>query len=153
MIEAYNTWYNYVPYFEEGDTANIGSGVVQYMVDGPTTLENHDNGSVKLRWRADIVDPGEFVTYYGYRRPIPERYFATPEGLEEWVHSAAQEFCSEYEYYPLSWGFYTEERKKDDPKDEVIGVDPIEDPVKESPKGDPKLDEPAVEADTKGTTK
>lgn len=126
----FDTWTDYVPYPEEGDTANIGTGTVQFMATGPDVREATDNGLVKLRWRNDLIGEGEMVTYYGYRRPIPERYFATPEQLEEWILSAAQEFCSEYEYYPLSWGFYTEERKKDKPEDEVIGADPVVDPVK-----------------------
>lgn len=134
---TYDVWTDYTPIANEGETPDIGSGQVQFMVAGPSARDSRDDGAVKLRWRADIVDPGVLVAYYGYRRPIPERYFATPEGLEEWVHSAAQEFCSEYDYYPLYWGQYTEERKKDDPKDEVIGADPV--------KGDAggKLDEPA----------
>lgn len=153
MIE-YNVWTAYVPYFEEGDTANIGTGTVEFMVAGPDPRANSDNGAVKIRWRSDIVDPGELITYYGYRRPIPERYFATPEGLEEWVHSAAQEFCSEYEWYPLSWGYYTEERKKDDPKDEVIGEDPVTDPVKEpAPKEAPSDVEVVDAASTKESSK
>jgi hypothetical protein len=113
MIEQYNTWYPYIPEIKEGDVIDLGTGIVQYMVAGPDPRADQDGGYVKVRWRNDIVDPGEFITYYGYRRPIPERYFATPEQVEEWVLSAVHEFCSEYEYYPLWYGLYTEERSRE----------------------------------------